>query len=452
MTDRNSVQRPFDPGALHGLQERAGRVLEEAKRAGATDAEVGISASQGLSVSVRMDQVETLEFHRDRGISVTVFIGQQKGTASSSDDSDDSIRRTVEAACAIARHTGADPCAGLAEPSQLATEFPDLDLFHPWALSSEQAIEQAQACERVGRADPRITNSDGASLSTGSSLRVYANSRGFMAGYPSSHHSRSCVLVAGQDGAMQRDYWFDGRRDPARLLSAEQVGEEARKRTLARLGAVRPATGNMPVLFSPRTASSLLGHFAAAINGGSLYRNASFLKGAIGESLFPAWVRIHEQPRLPGMAGSAAWDQDGLPTRNQDFVREGVLQGYALGLYAARRLGMQPTGNGGGPRNLTIDSSGEDLPTLLKKMGRGILITEVMGPGVNIVSGDYSRGAAGFMVEDGEITAPLEEFTIAGHLRDMFAAIEAAGSDIDDRGNIQVGSLLVGQMRVAGTS
>jgi PmbA protein len=438
------------PARFMALQKRAGRVLEEAKRAGATDAEVGISASQGLSVSVRMDEVETLEFHRDRGISVTVFIGQQKGTASSSDDSDDSIRRTVEAACAIARHTGADPCAGLAEPAQLATEFPDLDLFHPWALSPEQAIEQAQACERIGRADSRIINSDGASLSSGSSIRVYANSRGFIAGYPSSQHSRSCVLVAGQDGAMQRDYWYDSRRDPARLQSAEQIGEEARKRTLARLGAVQPATGDMPVLFSPRTAAALLGHFAAAISGGALYRNSSFLKGAIGEALFPSWVRIHEQPRLPGMAGSSAWDQDGLPTRNQNFVVDGVLQGYSLGLYAARRLGMQPTGNGGGPRNLTIDSSGEDLPALLKKMGRGILVTEVMGPGVNIVSGDYSRGAAGFMVEDGVITVPLEEFTIAGHLRAMFAAIQAAGSDIDDRGNIHVGSLLVGQMRVAG--
>lgn len=452
MTDSNSVQRSFDPGALDSLQQRAARVLEEAKRAGASDAEVGISASQGLSVSVRMGEVETLEFHRDRGISVTVYSGQKKGTASSSDDSDDSIRRTVAAAYAIAQHTGEDPCAGLADSAQLATQFPDLDLFHPWALSPEQAIEQAQACEQAGRADARIVNSEGASLSSGSSLRVYANSRGFMAGYPSSSHSRSCVLVAEQDGAMQRDYWFDSRRDASLLLPAEQVGEEARRRTLARLGAVRPATGDMPVLFSPRTAASLLGHFTAAISGGALYRNSSFLKGAQGEALFPSWVRIHEQPHLLGMAGSSAWDQDGLPTRHQDFVRDGVLQSYALGLYAARRLGMTATGNAGGPRNLTIDSSGEDQAALLKKMGRGILITEVMGPGVNIVSGDYSRGAAGFMVEDGEITTPLEEFTIAGHLRDMFAAVQAAGSDVDNRGNIHVGSLLIGQLRVAGTS
>jgi PmbA protein len=450
MTDRDIVQRPLDPGALVALKDRAARVLEEAKRAGATDAEVGISASQGLSVSVRMDEVETLEFHRDRGISVTVYIGQQKGSASSSDDSDDSIRAMVAAACAIARHTGADPCAGLAEADQLANRFPDLDLYHPWALSPEQAIEQALACERAGRADPRIVNSEGASLSSGSSLRVYANSRGFMAGYPSSHHSRSCVLVAEQDGAMQRDYWYDSRRDPARLQSAEHIGDEARRRTLARLGAERPQTADMPVLFSPRTAASLLGHLVAAISGGALYRNASFLKDCLGDTLFPDWVHIHERPWLPGMSGSAAWDQDGLPTRDQDFVRDGVLQQYALGLYASRRLGLAPTGNGGGVRNLTINHTGDDLDALLAKVGNGIFITEVMGPGVNIVSGDYSRGASGFLIENGRLGVPLEEFTIAAHLRDIFAGLEASGTDVDDRGNIHCGSLLIRQMRVAG--
>jgi PmbA protein len=450
MTDRDIVQRPLDPGALVALKDRAARVLDEARRAGASDAEVGISASQGLSVSVRMDEVETLEFHRDRGISVTVYIGQQKGSASSSDDSDDSIRAMVAAACAIARHTGADPCAGLAEEDQLATRFPDLDLYHPWSLTPEQAIEQARACERAGRTDPRIVNSEGASLSSGSSLRVYANSKGFMAGYPSSHHSRSCVLVAEQDGAMQRDYWYDSRRDPLRLQSAEAIGAEACRRTLARLGAERPATGDMPVLFSARTAASLIGHFVAAISGGSLYRNASFLKDAIGQTLFPAWVRLHERPQLPGMSGSAAWDQDGLPTRDQDFVRDGVLQQYALGLYASRRLGLAPTGNGGGVRNLAISDSGDDLDALLRKVGNGILVTEVMGPGVNIVSGDYSRGASGFLIENGQINVPLEEFTIAGHLRDIFAGIEGSGTDVDDRGNIHCGSLLIRQMRVAG--
>ncbi|MFN3713880.1 MAG: metalloprotease PmbA [Alcanivoracaceae bacterium] len=450
MTDRDIVQRPLDPGALVALKDRAARVLDEARRAGASDAEVGISASQGLSVSVRMDEVETLEFHRDRGISVTVYIGQQKGSASSSDDSDDSIRAMVAAACAIARHTGADPCAGLAEGDQLATRFPDLDLYHPWSLTPEQAIEQALACERAGRTDPRIVNSEGASLSSGSSLRVYANSKGFMAGYPSSHHSRSCVLVAEQDGAMQRDYWYDSRRDPAHLQSAEAIGAEACRRTLARLGAERPATADMPVLFSPRTAASLLGHFVAAISGGSLYRNASFLKDTIGETLFPSWVRLHERPHLPGMTGSAAWDQDGLPTRDQDFVRDGVLQQYALGLYASRRLVLAPTGNGGGVRNLAISNSGDDLDALLRKVGHGILITELMGPGVNIVSGDYSRGASGFLIENGRISVPLEEFTIAGHLRDIFAAIDGSGTDVDDRGNIHCGSLLIRQMRVAG--
>ena len=450
MTDRDIVQRPLDPGALAALEQRAARVLEEARRAGASEAEVGISASQGLSVTVRMDEVETLEFHRDRGLSVTVYIGQQKGTASTSDDSDASIRATVEAACAIARHTGADPCAGLASADQLATRFPDLDLYHPWRLDADQAIEEARQCERAGRADARIVNSEGATLSSGTSLRVYGNSRGFLAGQAGTHHSRSCVLVAEQNGAMQRDYWYDGRRDPRRLQTADAIGEEARRRTLARLGARRPATGDMPVLFAPRTAATLLSHFVGAISGGALYRNASFLKDCVGEALFPAWVRIHENPLLPGMNGSAAWDQDGLPTRAQDFVRDGVLQGYALGLYASRRLGLTPTGNGGGVRNLRLDSSGEDFAALLKRLGNGILVTEVMGPGVNLVTGDYSRGAAGFLVENGEISVPLEEFTIAAPLRDIFSGLVAAGTDVDDRGNIHCGSLLVSRLRVAG--
>lgn len=456
MIEADSVAASLTPDALPALKQRANDVLALARDAGACAAEVGISVAEGLSVSVRMGEVETLEFHRDRGISVTVYLdgdagGLRKGSASTSDDAPASLARTVAAAIAIARHTGADPASGLAAVEQLATDFPDLDLYHPWALSPQQAVELARRCEAAGRSDDRIVNSEGANLSAGSSLRVYANSQGFCAGYPASQHSLSCVLVAGEQDAMQRDYWFDSRRDPAALLSAEDIGAEAQRRTLARLGASAPQTGDYPILFAPRAAASLLGHLTAAISGGALYRNASFLRDQLGAQLFPDWVHIHERPLLPGQAGSAAWDQDGLATRNQAFVERGQLSRYALGLYAARRLQLAPTGNGGGIRNLTIDTSGEDLPTLLGQMGRGILVTEVMGPGVNIVTGDYSRGAAGFLVENGVIGRPLHEFTIAAPLPEIFARLRAAGADVDDRGNIHCGSLLIERMRVAGS-
>lgn len=456
MTEVDSVAASLAPDALPALKARANELLNMAGDAGACAAEVSIGVAEGLSVSVRLGEVETLEFHRDRGISLTVYSedgggGLRKGSASSSDESPASLARTVAAAMAIADHTGADPASGLAAPQQLASELPDLDLYHPWSLSPQQAMELAQSCEAAGRSDARISNSDGANLSSGNSLRVYANSQGFCAGYAASQHSLSCVLVAGEQDAMQRDYWFDSRRDPAALMAAEAIGAEAQRRTLARLGAEPPATGNYPILFAPRAAASLLGHLTAAISGGALYRNASFLRDRLGEQLFPHWVHIHERPLLPGSAGSAAWDQDGLATRNQAFVEGGTLSRYALGLYAARRLDMAPTGNGGGVRNLTIDSSGEDLPTLLGQMGRGILVTEVMGPGVNIVTGDYSRGAAGFLIENGQIGRPLHEFTIAAPLTEIFARLVAAGTDVDDRGNIHCGSLLVEQMRVAGS-
>lgn len=450
MSGQGIVQPPLDPGALETLRNRAERILEEAKRQGATSAEVGLSLSQGLSVTARLGEVETLEFHRDRGVSLTVYFGQRKGSASSGDDADASISEMVAAACAIARHTGEDPSAGIAEAALLAQRVPDLDLYHPWTLTPEQAIEQALACEAAGRTDARIVNSEGATISTGSSLRWYANSNGFSAGYPSSRHSRSCVLVAEQDGVMQRDYWYDSRRNAADLAAVQAVGEKAMQRTLARLGARCPETAKLPVLFAPEVAAGLLGHLVGAISGGSLYRNASFLKGRLGEVLFPDWVSIEEQPLLKGASGSAPFDHDGLATRQQAFVRDGVLSQYALGLYAARRLGMQPTGNGGGVRNLVISNSGETQQQLLKKMDRGVLVTEAMGPGVNLVTGDYSRGAAGFWVENGEIQYPVENFTLASHLGDMFRHLAGAGTDVDDRGNIRVGSLLIEQMNIAG--
>ena len=439
-----------DEAELRRLEDRAGLVLDEARRLGADEAEVGISSSDGFSVTVRLGEVETLEFNRDRGFAVTVYCNQCKGSASSTDDSDESLRETVAAAMNIARNTRADPCNGIAAREQLATEVPDLDLYHPWALSPEQAIDLARRCEDAGRGDPRIVNSEGASLSTGTALRVHGNTNGFLGSYRSGMHSRSCVLVAERDGRMQRDYWYDARRRPDELEIPEAVGEQAARRTLARLGASRPDTGTLPVLLAPEVASGLLAHLAGAISGNALYRKASFLLGQRGEAIFPDWVRIHERPRAPGLNASAPFDSEGLPTSDQDFVRDGVLERYALDLYSARRLEMTPTGNGGGVRNLTIDPGPDDQQALLRRMGNGVLVTELMGQGVNLVTGDYSRGASGFRVEDGEIAEPVEEFTIAGNLAGMFAGLEAAGSDVDTRGRIHCGSLLLSPITVAG--
>ena len=432
------------------LRDKASLVLDEARRLGADQAEVGISLSEGFSVTVRLGEVETLEFHRDRGFGVTVYQGQRKGFASSTDDAETSLRETVAAAVAIARQTQPDPCAGLAPPEWLAREIPDLDLFHPWDLSPADAIESASACEAAGRADPRICNSDGASLSTGTGVRVYANSAGFMGGYASSSHSRSCVLLAQHDGEMQRDYWYDSRRHPDWLASAEAVGQKATQRTLARLGPTRPATGHYPVLFAPEVATGLLKHFISAIHGGRLYRKASFLCDRLGERLFPDWVTLEEHPLAPGLNASAPFDSCGLPTRQQAFVRDGVLCSYVLGLYSARRLGMTPTGNGSGVHNLRISHGEDDFSRMLQRLDRGILITELMGQGVNLVTGDYSRGASGFWVEQGQISRPLSEFTVAGNLADMFASLEAAGSDLDTRGRIHCGSLLLPALKIAG--
>lgn len=450
MTDNEIAAHSFDNNELSRVQDRAAFILEETRRQGADSAEVNVSEARGFSVSVRLGEPETVEFNNDRGFSVTVYRGRRKGSASTTDDSAESIRETVAAACAIARETGEDPCSGLAEGEQLARDIPDLDLSHPWALSPQQAIDQALACEQAGREDRRISNSEGASVSTNASLRVYANSNGFLAGYPATRHGRACVLVAEQDGAMQRDFWFDSGCRAEQLAGPQAVGREAARRVLARLGARRPETANVPVLFAPEVARSLLAHFAGAISGGALYRNASFLKDRFGEVLFPDWVRIDERPHWPAMPGSCPFDADGLPTREKDFVRAGELVSWALGLYAARRLKRQPTGNGGGIHNLCINDSGQDFHALLREMGTGVLVTEVMGQGVNLVTGDYSRGAAGFWVEDGRIAYPVEEFTIAGHLSEMFAGLRACGTDVDHRGNIHTGSWLVDGMKVAG--
>ncbi|MTI50082.1 MAG: metalloprotease PmbA [Alcanivorax sp.] len=450
MSENASVTANLGPRDLGAARDIVAQVLEEAKRQGASAAEAQLSLAQGLSVDVRLGEVETVEFHRDRGLAVTVFFGQRKGQASTSDDSPQSLRDAVAAACAIARHTEEDRYSGIAAPEQLAERVPDLDLYHPWALSTEQAIDDALRCEAVARDDDRIVNSEGASVSTGSSLRVLGTSAGFLQGYAGTMHSRSCAVVAEDDQGMQRNFWYDAGRRADRLASPEQVGERARERTLARLGAEIPDTAELPVLLAPEIAAGLLGHFISAISGGSLYRRASFLRDRLGERLFPQGIDVREQPLLPGANGSVPFDGDGLATRDQAFVEDGVLRRYALGLYAARRLDMAPTGNGSGVHNLSISDTGEDFDTLVRRIDKGVLVTEVMGQGVNLVTGDYSRGASGFWIENGVIRKPLQEFTIAGNLGEMFAGIQGSGTDVDRRGNIACGSLLLSPMKIAG--
>lgn len=432
------------------LEALVTQILDEAREQGASEAEVGVSAEQGLSLTVRLGDVETLEYTRSGGFGVTVFVGRAKGHASTSDTRPQAIRDTVRAALDIARHTSEDPCAGLADPALLARDIPDLDLYHPWPLDVGQATVIALRCEAAGRAvDARIENSEGATLNTHEVYRIYGNSNGFLAGYPGTRHGLSCVLIARDDEGMQRDYWYDGVRDPARLASAEEIGRRAGERTVSRLDARPMATGEMPVLFAAELAPSLIGHFLSAIAGGALYRRSSFLLGKLGERVFPDWFAIDERPLLPGGNGSAAFDADGLPTRGKHFVRDGVLESYSLGLYSARKLDMTPTGNGSGAHNVFVAGSGRSRDEILEQMGNGILVTELMGQGVNLVTGDYSRGAAGFAVENGRITHPVSGITIAGNLNDMYRSIAAVGNDMDPRGNVHCGSLLVPRMMVA---
>ncbi len=444
-----------DPGAaIDRLRQIADDALKEASRLGATSAEVAISSSAGLGVNARMGEVETIEHTRDKALGVSVYIGCRKGSASTSDFSSTAVGECVAAACGIARHTAEDEYAGLADASLMATRIADLNLHHPWELSPEAAIEIALETEAAARGlDARIVNSEGAGVSRLEGIQVYANSHGFSAGYPSSRHSISCAVIAGDDAGMQRDYWYSLSRDPTALEGAKDVGRRAAERSLSRLGSRRLSTRTVPVLFSAQTATGLLGHFVNAIRGGNLYRKASFLVDALGNDVFPSFVRIHEQPHLNAAIGSAAYDGEGVATSDRDIVSAGVLQGYVLSSYSARKLGMQTTANAGGVHNLTAEPSpGEsDLDAQLSRMGRGLYVTELMGMGVNTVTGDYSRGAAGFWVEAGSIQYPVEEITIAGNLRDMFMGIQSIGADQDRRGNIRTGSVLIDAMTVAGT-
>jgi PmbA protein len=447
-TDITKSTPNADAGRLGGLAEE---VLRLAAAAGASQAEVSISEDSGLAVNVRMGEVETVERTRDRGVALTVYFGQRKASASTADLQPASLVATVEQACAIARFTEADPAAGLADAGLMAREFPDFDQWHPWAIDAERAIALALAAEAKGReSDPRISNSDGAAVNTGESIATYANSHGFTGFERSTSHSISCSLIAGRDEGMQRDYWYSSALSADDLESAASVGKQAAERTVARLDPRPIKTGEFPVLFAPEMARSLVGHLLGAISGGALYRRASFLLDSVGTQLFPDWFSIAEDPFLRRGFRSAAFDAEGVATRAQDLVRNGVLEHYVLGSYSARKLGLQTTGNAGGVHNLKVASNAVDCASLVRQMGRGLLVTELMGQGVSTITGDYSRGAAGFWVENGEIQHAVDEITIAGNLREMFRGIEAVAADVDRRSHVLVGSILVGRMTVAG--
>lgn len=433
------------------LQQLVEEMLKEAGRLGASAAEAAVSTNAGLSLTVRLGDTETIEHTRDNGLGVTVYFGQRKGSASTSDLSPQAIKETVKAACNFARYTSEDPYSGLADAALMATDLPDLDLYHPWQQRVEEAIDQAIRCEGAARDfDPRIINSEGATLNSNDGLHVYGNTHGFIGGYPSSRHSLSCAVVGKQDESMQRDYWYTLSRESHRLQTPEAVGRMAAQRTVARLGARQLPTQQAPVLFQADVAVGLLRSFIGAIRGSALYRKASFLLDHLDKPVFPSFVNIHEEPRLPAGLASAAYDNEGVATSHREFVHQGVLRSYVLDSYAARKLGMQTTGNAGGVRNLRINSGELDREGLLREMHKGLLVTELMGQGVNMVTGDYSRGAAGFWVEGGEIQYPVEEITIAGNMADMLMGLRAVGSDVETRTSVQTGSWLIDRMMIAG--
>jgi PmbA protein len=427
--------------------------LEEARKQGATAAEAGVGASRGLSVAVRQGEIDTLEHHRDGNVAVTVYKNKSKGSASTTDLSEASIKAMVAAACSIAGFTGADEYAGLADPESLAREIPDLDLHHPWPISAEQAIDLARACEAAAFAvDKRITNSEGAMVNTSDGIAAYANSHGFAGVYAGSRHMLSCAVIAAAGDEMQSDYWYTRSRISAALEDAATIGRKSGERAVQRLGARRVKTRQAPVLFAAEIASSLLGGFLNAIQGSVLYRGASFLLDHKGKRIFPENITLQEQPHVKAGLASAPYDDEGVATRQRDIVRNGVLLDYVLDSYSARKLGLKTTGNAGGVRNLTVQSPALtlDLNGLIKKMYTGLLVTRLMGQGINIVTGDYSRGAGGFWVENGEIQYPVDEITIAGNMKNMLAGIAAVGKDVDRRGSILTGSILIESMTIAG--
>jgi PmbA protein len=447
------MQQEVDASRIPELTEVVQLALAEARRSGASQCEADASLQRGLTATVRLGEVDTVEYQRDRGLGLTVYFGKRKGSASTADLSTSAVRATVEKACAIARYTAEDQAAGLADPEDLARDIPDLDLYHSWTLEPDDAVALARDCEAAGLAvDARVKNSEGASVSSQRGVRVYGNSHGFLAGYASTSHTVTCVLLAQQGEDMQRDYWYSTARDPADLESTGTIGRRAGERAVARLGARKLGTRRAPVVFSPEMARGLYRSFLGAVRGGSQYRKASFLLDAAGQAVFPDFLQLTEHPHIVKGLGSSPFDDEGVATRDRDIVREGVLQGYVLDSYSARKLGLKTTGNAGGVHNLITAAPGHVVPfaQLLKQAGSGLFVTELMGQGVNPVTGDYSRGASGFWMDNGTLAYPVHEITIAGNLRDMYRSIVALGDDVDRRGSIHTGSVLVGEMTIAG--
>ncbi|MFZ9391789.1 MAG: metalloprotease PmbA [Burkholderiaceae bacterium] len=437
------------------LRDLSLKILQMARDAGATDAASEVSESSGLSVTVRKQDIETLERTRDRAASVTVYSGTRRGHATTSDFSDQALRAAVEKALDIARYTAEDPCAGLPEPHLIARDAPALALYFPWELSAEAAVRLAMTAEKAALSvSPAIQNTEGASVAANHGQFYSANTKGFVGGYPYSRHWFSVAPIAQSGQNMQRDDWYTSDRDPRRLADPEAVGRYAAQRALARLHAKKVATQKVPVLFEAPLASGILGAFVQAVSGGALYRKSSFLLESLGQQIFPSHIQIREDPLIPGAMGSTPFDDEGVRVRARDVVANGIVKGYFLSCYSARKLGMESTGNSGGSHNLLMTSSrtaaSDDLNAMLRKMGRGLLLTEVMGQGVNYVTGDYSRGAFGYWVENGEIAYPVEEITIAANMKDMLKGIVAIGADAICRGTKTVGSILIDEMTIAG--
>ncbi|MBT8439053.1 MAG: metalloprotease PmbA, partial [Gammaproteobacteria bacterium] len=426
------------PEKLEQLKQVVEDILSQARSQGASAAEAGVSATNGIATTVRLGETETIEHNSDNGMGITVYFGQRKGSASTTDLSPEAIKQTVEAACHIARFTTDDPYSGLANAEEMLAEQPDLDLYHPWDITVDQAIDLALACETAAlETDSRIQNSEGASLNTARGFHVYGNSHGFLGAYPSTRHSLSCSVLAQDGNSMQRDYWYDTSRLPEQLATPESIGKKTAERTLARLNPRKLKTRTVPVIFRSDVAPSLLRSFINAIRGSSLYRKSTFMLDKLGQQVFPEHITISENPLLAQGLGSSAYDSDGVATRARKIVENGILNSYVLDAYSSRKLGMANTGNAGGVRNLSISQSDKTFDDLLREMQTGLVVTEMMGQGVNPVTGDYSRGAAGFWVENGEIQYPVDEITIAGNLRDMFSMLSFTGNDTDNPGSIK---------------
>jgi PmbA protein len=434
------------------LKELATQTVRECLASGASQAEVSLSDDQALNINVRQGDVETLEFNRDRSLALTVYVGQRKGSASTADLRAESIRVCIENAVAIAKHTQADEFSGLADAKDMATQLHDLDLWHPWEIDSTAAIALATRCEAAGIAsEKKISNSEGSSFSSGSGIGVYANSHGFVGAECGTNHSLSASFIVGDDDRMQRDYFYDSVRSPADLALPEVVGIEAARRAARRLDSQTLSTREAPILLSAEMSRGFIGHLLGAISGGAQYRRSSFLLDALGQQIMPTWLSLREKPFLPRASASSTFDNEGVAPKDSWLVENGILARYILGSYSARKLGLQTTGNAGGINNLIVASNAGDLAEMLQRLGTGFYVTELMGQGVNAITGDYSRGAAGFWVENGKLEYPVHEVTIAGNLKNMYAGIAAIGADVDIRGGVRTGSILLSPLMIAGT-